>query len=229
MQKCCGPPYLYEDFACGRLLAVSMEKLEDQSGRKRKRKFEAKELEVLVEEAKKHFGELQQRHLSVARRTVIWEAICKKVNAVGRIRRTVDEVKRRFQDIRRRTKEKLALNKTSAMKTGGRPAEEIPLTPLEREIELTIGDGQTSVMKTSGGPAEETPVTPLEREIELTISDGQIVGIEGYDSLEPNVANQGRLIIRDTHFSHWTYFIQFECGSCVSLNRKQQKNRFHYY
>ena len=134
-------------------------------------KFEAMELEVLVEEANKHTGELQQRHLSVARRNVIWEAICEKVNAVSKTRRSANEIKRRWQDICRRTKGKLSFNKTSANKTGGGPAEEIPLSPTEQQIQVTF-------------------------------CDEQIVGIEGYDSLDPNIANQGRPIVTQTHISY---------------------------
>ncbi len=70
------------------LLVFTMENLGEQSDRKRKMKFEAMELEVLVEEANKHIAELQQRNLNITRRNVIWEAICEKVNAVGKTRRT---------------------------------------------------------------------------------------------------------------------------------------------
>ena len=99
-----------------------------QDRRKRKMKFDELELEILVEEANKHIHELQQRNLNITKRNAIWEKICDRINAVGKTKRTADEVKRRWQDIRRRTKEKVAFNKTSANKTGGGSAEEMPLT-----------------------------------------------------------------------------------------------------
>ncbi len=87
-------------------------------------KFEAKEFGLLVEEANKHIAELQQRNLNITRRNAIWEAICEKVHAQGKTRRTTDEIKKRWQDIRRITKKKIAHNKTLANKTGWGQAEE---------------------------------------------------------------------------------------------------------
>ncbi|XP_032424582.1 uncharacterized protein LOC116723638 [Xiphophorus hellerii] len=117
-----------------------MDRLGEQSSRKRKMKFEAMALKVLVEEACAHSGELKQKHLSVARRNAIWEAICEKVNAVSRTRRSPDEVKRRWQDFRRRTKEKLSLNKSTSSKSVGAPVEEIPLTTTEQTLLETFCD-----------------------------------------------------------------------------------------
>ncbi len=88
---------------------------------------------------------------------------------MGKTRRTTDEIKKRWQDIRRITKEKIAHNKTLANKTGG-------------------------------GPAEETPLSKLEQQVHLTFCDEQIIGIQGYDTLEPETANRGRPIITQTQF-----------------------------
>uniref|UniRef100_A0A672YBY4 Myb/SANT-like DNA-binding domain-containing protein n=1 Tax=Sphaeramia orbicularis TaxID=375764 RepID=A0A672YBY4_9TELE len=133
------PPYLNEDFARTMHFVCLMENLENVEGpcpRKRKMKFEASELEVFVEEANQHLTELQQRNLNITRRNMIWEDICAKVNAVGQVRRTAEEVKKRWQDLRRRTKEKVAYNKTLANKTGGGPAEESPLSATEQQDTL---------------------------------------------------------------------------------------------
>ena len=48
------------------------------------------ELEVLVEEANKHVVELQQRN-------TIWESICEEINALGKTKRTTNEIERRWQ------------------------------------------------------------------------------------------------------------------------------------
>uniref|UniRef100_A0A3Q2DTW1 RAP1 GTPase activating protein 2a n=1 Tax=Cyprinodon variegatus TaxID=28743 RepID=A0A3Q2DTW1_CYPVA len=90
-------------------------------------------MEVLVDEANKHLSELQQRSVTVTQRNAICEQIC---NKVGETLRTVDEVKRRYQDFRRRTKEKLAYNKTSANKAGGGTVDEMPLTSIEEQLNL---------------------------------------------------------------------------------------------
>ncbi len=116
----------------------------EEEQRKRKNKFDSLELEVLVAEANKHISDLQQRNLNITKRNLIWSDICAKVNAVGKTKRTVDEVKRRWQDLRRRTKEKLSFNKSSANKTGGGPAEEIPLTPAEQQVQLSFCEEQIS-------------------------------------------------------------------------------------
>ncbi|XP_054887288.1 myb-related transcription factor, partner of profilin-like [Poeciliopsis prolifica] len=123
-------------------MSAIMDRLGEQSSRKRKMKFEALALKVLVEEACAHSAELKQKHLSVARRNAIWEAICEKVNAVSRTRRSPDEVKRRWQDFRRRTKEKLSLNKSTSSKSVGAPVEEIPLTMTEQTLLETFSDEQ---------------------------------------------------------------------------------------
>ncbi|XP_077422176.1 uncharacterized protein LOC144052175 [Vanacampus margaritifer] len=107
--------------------------------RKRKMKFGVMELAVLVEEANKHIGELQERNLNINRRNAIWENICKKVNAVSKTRRTLDEVKKRWQDIRRRTKEKMAQNKSAANKTVG-SAQDIPLSAILEQLQMTFCD-----------------------------------------------------------------------------------------
>uniref|UniRef100_A0A3Q2NQQ3 Myb-related transcription factor, partner of profilin-like n=1 Tax=Fundulus heteroclitus TaxID=8078 RepID=A0A3Q2NQQ3_FUNHE len=93
-----------------------MESVGEESGRKRKRKFEAIELKVLVEEANTHIGELRQKQLCLSRRNAIWDSICAKVNAVGKTKRSADEVKRRWQDFRRRTREELSRKKSLAQK-----------------------------------------------------------------------------------------------------------------
>lgn len=55
-------------------------------------------------------------HLNISTRNAILEAISEKVK---KTRRTADEVRRRWQDISRRTEEEIAHNKTSANKTRG--------------------------------------------------------------------------------------------------------------
>ncbi|XP_037122803.1 uncharacterized protein LOC119132034 isoform X1 [Syngnathus acus] len=132
--------------------------------RKRKMKFEVMELAVLVEEANKHIGELQERNLNINRRNAIWETICKKVNAVGKTSRTPDEVKKRWQDIRRRTKEKMANNKSAANKTvGGSAAQDIPLSAILEQLQMTFCDENIEIEEFDIlEPKTEPKVTPLE-------------------------------------------------------------------
>ena len=62
------------------LLVSAMEHYGEQTDCKRKVKFNAMELEVLVEEANKHVVKLQQRNINTTQRNVIWESICKQVS-----------------------------------------------------------------------------------------------------------------------------------------------------
>lgn len=62
-----------------------------------------------------------------------------------------------------------------------------------------ISHNKTSAMKTGGGPAEEIHLTPYEQLIEVIFYDEHIVGIEGYDSLDPNPGNQGTPITSQTY------------------------------
>ena len=57
---------------------------------------------------------------------------------------------------------------------------------------------KTSANKTGGGPAEDIPLSSIEQQVLLTFSDEQIVGIEGFDNLEPETAEQGMPIIAQT-------------------------------
>ncbi|XP_061764175.1 myb-related transcription factor, partner of profilin-like [Nerophis ophidion] len=141
------------------LPAAVAEGLVEESGRKRKRKFEAAELAVLVEQADSYADQLQQRDLSAAGKRAIWDAICEKVNAVSRTRRSAEDVKRRLQDYRRRTREKACLNNIDANHGGGEPA-------------------------------EEKPPSPVEEKVHVSFLDQHIVGIGGYESLEPNITDQ---------------------------------------
>ncbi|XP_061593274.1 myb-related transcription factor, partner of profilin-like isoform X2 [Cololabis saira] len=190
-----------------------------QDSRKRKMKFAELELEILVEEANKHIHELQQRNLSISKRNAIWQKICDRINAVGKTKRTADEVKRRWQDMRRRTKEKVAFNNTSATKTGGGPAEEMPLTSIEQQVQLKEEMPLTSIeqqvqlkeempqtsieqqvqlkeempltsIEQQVQLKEEMPLTSIEQQVQLTFCDEQITGIPWYDTLEPTAEQE---------------------------------------
>ena len=117
-----------------------MEKAE--GGRKRKRKFDPEELKVLVDGANAHFHELKRSNVTVTRRNAIWQQITDQVNAVGRAERMPSEVKRRWQDVRRRAKEKVANNNASVKETGGGPSTHEPLDTIEEQVLFTFCEEQ---------------------------------------------------------------------------------------
>ncbi|XP_072266673.1 t-SNARE domain-containing protein 1 isoform X2 [Pyxicephalus adspersus] len=89
--------------------------------RKRKEKFSPLELEILVAEVTKHHSKLygsERVNLSQPARERIWLEIAKKINAVARSPRTTRDLRRRWDDMKRRTKEKLALIKRSVTSGG---------------------------------------------------------------------------------------------------------------
>lgn len=86
--------------------------------RKRKEKFSPLELEILVAEVTKNHSKLygsERVNLSQPARERIWLEISKKINTVARSPRTTRDLRRRWDDMKRRTKEKLALIKRSVV------------------------------------------------------------------------------------------------------------------
>ncbi|XP_074919391.1 t-SNARE domain-containing protein 1 isoform X2 [Chelonoidis abingdonii] len=77
---------------------------------KRKKKFSPVELEILVAEVTKNHARLygsERVNLSQPEREKIWCSIARKINAVARSPRTTRDLRRRWDDMKRRTKEKL--------------------------------------------------------------------------------------------------------------------------
>lgn len=110
--------------------------------RKRKPKFSKEELDILVTEVTRHeavlFGRETMR-LSHADRDQIWEGIARKVTSVSQVPRSIKDIKHRWDDMKRRTKDKLAFMQQtlSGPGAGGRgPA--IMLTAHERAIESAL-------------------------------------------------------------------------------------------
>ncbi|XP_039381320.1 t-SNARE domain-containing protein 1 isoform X1 [Mauremys reevesii] len=78
--------------------------------RKRKEKFSPVELEILVAEVTKNHARLygsERVNLSQPEREKIWCSIARKINVVARSPRTTRDLRRRWDDMKRRTKEKL--------------------------------------------------------------------------------------------------------------------------
>ncbi|XP_032213435.1 myb-related transcription factor, partner of profilin-like [Mustela erminea] len=110
--------------------------------RKRKPKFSKEELDILVTEVTHHeavlFGRETMR-LSHADRDKIWEGIARKITSVSQVPRSVKDIKHRWDDMKRRTKDKLAFMQQSLSGPGaGGRAPPIVLTAHERAIESTL-------------------------------------------------------------------------------------------
>lgn len=110
--------------------------------RKRKPKFSKEELDILVTEVTRNeamlFGR-QTVRLSHADRDKIWEDIARQITSVSQVPRSVKDIKHRWDDMKRRTKDKLAFmqRSLSSPSSKGRPSA-IVLTAHERAIESTL-------------------------------------------------------------------------------------------
>ncbi|XP_053328661.1 myb-related transcription factor, partner of profilin isoform X2 [Spea bombifrons] len=79
--------------------------------RLRKPRFSYEENQILIREVRANYPLLygaQSRRLSVAERRQVWEGIAAQINALTNWKRTAQEVQKRWNDFKRRTKEKLA-------------------------------------------------------------------------------------------------------------------------
>nr|XP_014122017.2 myb-related transcription factor, partner of profilin-like [Zonotrichia albicollis] len=110
--------------------------------RKRKPKFSKEELDILVTEVTRNeamlFGRETMR-LSHADRDKIWEGIARQITSVSQVPRSVKDIKHRWDDMKRRTKDKLALmqRSLSSPSSAGQPSA-IVLTAHERAIQSAL-------------------------------------------------------------------------------------------
>ncbi|XP_038620506.1 PR domain-containing protein 11 isoform X4 [Tachyglossus aculeatus] len=166
-----------------------MRNMASMTERKRKPKFSKEELDILVTEVTHHeavlFGRETMR-LSHADRDKIWEGIARKITSVSQVPRSVKDIKHRWDDMKRRTKDKLAFMQQSLSGPGGggRPPT-IVLTAHERAIESTLHaahplhgfrrtdlDGVDSPSTSYDedeempGPSREHPLSSLQRDPE---------------------------------------------------------------
>uniref|UniRef100_A0A8D2L661 PR/SET domain 11 n=1 Tax=Varanus komodoensis TaxID=61221 RepID=A0A8D2L661_VARKO len=116
--------------------------MRNMTERKRKPKFSREELDILVTEVTRNEARLFGREtirLSHADRDKIWEGIARKITSVSQVPRSVKDIKHRWDDMKRRTKDKLAFmqRSLSSPSSPGRPSA-IVLTAHERAIESTL-------------------------------------------------------------------------------------------
>ncbi|XP_069091216.1 uncharacterized protein [Pleurodeles waltl] len=98
----------------------------------------------------------------------LWQDIQDKINSLGVSHRTIDDIKKRWYDLRSRTKERVAERLREMRGTGGGPSSVPPPTPLEERVEETLeqeavtgfGDLDTSEPSTSTGLQQDTTNTP---------------------------------------------------------------------
>ncbi|XP_078513820.1 t-SNARE domain-containing protein 1-like [Lissotriton helveticus] len=169
------------------------------SGRKRKIKFSEQGLEFLIEGVCKDHNRLfgkDSGRVAEADKRRIGLRIRAKVNSVGVTQRSVDEIKKRWYDLRGRSKEKIAERLGERVATGGGEPTVPPNTPLEDRVEDTINP-QACVGVTqldSSGPTQDTPGGA---EVPSTDSDALVIEditeeTEGDTHLSPQPGPSGQ-------------------------------------
>jgi len=104
---------------------------------KRQPNFSGEEVELLISEVEKRekilFGRFAPG-LSSAVKDAGWVEVAAKVSAVGGVKRTAEEVKKKWQAMKSALKGKAAELNRERMKTGGGPGVEVELTEGEQRV-----------------------------------------------------------------------------------------------
>uniref|UniRef100_U3KLY6 Myb related transcription factor, partner of profilin n=1 Tax=Oryctolagus cuniculus TaxID=9986 RepID=U3KLY6_RABIT len=128
----------------------------EETTRLRKPRFSFEENQILIREVRAHYPQLygaQSRRVSVAERRRVWDGIAAKINGITSWKRTGQEVQKRWNDFKRRTKEKLARVPHSTQGAG--PAADDAFSAEEETIFAILGPGVTGLG--AGAAAEEPP------------------------------------------------------------------------
>uniref|UniRef100_A0A2K6LIZ5 Myb related transcription factor, partner of profilin n=1 Tax=Rhinopithecus bieti TaxID=61621 RepID=A0A2K6LIZ5_RHIBE len=131
----------------------------EETTRLRKPRFSFEENQILIREVRAHYPQLygaQSRRVSVAERRRVWDGIAAKINGITSWKRTGQEVQKRWNDFKRRTKEKLARVPHSTQGAG--PAAEDAFSAEEETIFAILGPGVAG--PGAGAGAEEPLACP---------------------------------------------------------------------
>ncbi|XP_069500757.1 myb-related transcription factor, partner of profilin [Ambystoma mexicanum] len=113
--------------------------------RLRKPRFSYEENQILIQEVRSNYGRLygtQSRRVTVGERRRVWENIAAKINGITSWRRTGQEVQKRWNDFKRRTKEKMSRVPHSTQGTGANNDE--AYSAEEETIFAILGPGVVS-------------------------------------------------------------------------------------
>ncbi|XP_062621473.1 myb/SANT-like DNA-binding domain-containing protein 4 [Saccostrea cucullata] len=111
--------------------------------RKKKPRFCEKEIEILVQGVKERSDVINSKFsdmISNTKKKQAWVEIMESVNAVSFSKRTVDEIKKKWDDVKRGTKKRASAVQKERCKTGSGKLEIIPLSPMEEDIVSVMGE-----------------------------------------------------------------------------------------
>ncbi|XP_007532253.1 myb-related transcription factor, partner of profilin [Erinaceus europaeus] len=128
----------------------------EETTRLRKPRFSFEENQILIREVRAHYPQLygaQSRRVSVAERRRVWDGIAAQINRITSWKRTGQEVQKRWNDFKRRTKEKLARVPHSTQGAG--PAAEDAFSAEEETIFAILGPGVAAPSQPQAPSSEE--------------------------------------------------------------------------
>ncbi|XP_073507583.1 myosin-binding protein C, slow-type isoform X10 [Phyllobates terribilis] len=101
------------------------------------------ELNTLVDNIAKLGPQLFGAQASPADKDKVWADIQEKLSAVGGKKRSIEEIKKAWNNLKKQTKKKIDHNKTQKiMENKGQKANFMELTPIEKRVEIMIQDKQ---------------------------------------------------------------------------------------
>ncbi|XP_053572966.1 myosin-binding protein C, slow-type isoform X6 [Bombina bombina] len=110
-----------------------------EAGGANKTEFTDQELNTLLDNIAKFGPQLFGAKTSAADKDKLWADIQKHINAVGGNNRSIDEIKKEWNKLKKKTKKKLDHNKTELLlQKEGETAEIHVLTPLEKRVEVIL-------------------------------------------------------------------------------------------
>ncbi|KAM3924101.1 myosin-binding protein C, slow-type isoform 1-T1 [Leptodactylus fuscus] len=112
-------------------------------GTAEKPQFTDEELNSLVDNISKLGSQLFGTQTSPADKDKIWAEIQKQLNAVGGKNRSIEDIKKAWNNLKKRTKKKMDHNKTQKiLESKGQKANLIDLTPIEKKVEVILQNKQ---------------------------------------------------------------------------------------
>lgn len=127
--------------------------------KQRKAKFTDRELESLVDNVSIQYTVISAKFSDVLtnkHKIEAWRKVKESVNAVGTSARTVEEIRRKWDDLKSRTKKKASDHKKNIIGTGGGEPPADDLSEIEQKIIDLIGN--TVVYGITGGIDTQAPV-----------------------------------------------------------------------
>lgn len=161
--------------------------------RLRKPRFSYEENQILIQEVRANYAKLygtQSRRVTVAERRRVWESIAAKINSITSWKRTGQEVQKRWNDFKRRTKEKLARVPHSTQGAGTTcdetfsAEEETIFAILGPGVMMGTGGAETGPLQNTRGFAHSYHLAPAHSTGEC--QGGQVYQPQGRTTQEAN-------------------------------------------